>query len=60
MENNLKKWKITAIVSLCLLVLVSCLYVTTLTKSNNNNNVAPVEENTNSEVEIEKGFAIII
>ena len=49
MENSLKKWKITAIVSLCLLVLVSCLYVTTLTKSNNNN-VAPVEENTNSEV----------
>lgn len=49
MENSLKKWKITAIVSLCLLVLVSCLYVTTLTKTNNNN-VAPVEENTNSEV----------
>ena len=49
MENSLKKWKITAIVSLCLLVLVSCLYVTTLTKSNNNN-VAPVEENTNTEI----------
>ena len=49
MENSLKKWKITAIVSLCLLVLVSCLYVTTLTKSNNNN-VTPVEENTNTEI----------